>query len=47
MKCFVVNFSFINVNFFSALYSLAVIWPGCGLWWLDTTVCLWMCKCLS
>lgn len=27
-----------------AIFSLAVIWPGCGNWYLDTTVCLWTCK---
>lgn len=24
-----------------ALLSLAVVWPGCGNWYLDATVCLW------
>ncbi|KAJ6217132.1 hypothetical protein RDWZM_008289 [Blomia tropicalis] len=27
--------------FYLAIFSLAVIWPGCGNWYLDTLVCLW------
>lgn len=27
-----------------AMLSLAVIWPGCGNWLLDSAVCLWTCK---
>lgn len=35
---------FIYLNFiFLALLSLALIWPGCGEWRLDLTVCVWTC----
>lgn len=27
--------------FYLALFSIAVIWPGCGNWFLDTAVCAW------
>lgn len=27
-----------------AVFSLAVIWPGCGNWYLDATVCFWTCE---
>ena len=34
------------LNYFSivALFSLAVIWPGCGNWYLDISCCTWLCK---